>query len=457
MKKILYALIALVTLLGMTMCTEDEKYIFGENSDGRAEAQLNSYQEILCGAPCGWLVSVGTQDRSAVGGAYQFWMKFTPDNRVVMYADIDNTTATQPSAGSYRMKLMQFPTLMFDTYNYLHLLADPNGTAVPGSTKAKGLLSDFDICLDNRTGGDEFQATGRVHKCPFVFTKATPEDTIAIVDGGAFINTRKAAQARWAAISVAPMIDVDNFVIQILAGNLLRLTSFFYKDENEQTQALTTPTYVDFNYNIHLMEPFSYGNIQFDHIHWNGTSYEVAIHDDNHETYDYGSFMFPLEFGYGKRYSQLRVNNTGLQEPFQSVYKAAEAALAATSRTLTFFDIEFIEATRMRLHLEYSFINDAGVNTNSAVNTFFTINYDSDGYIYLTDLEPTTSAYAAALADNLLNYFLYEGEFTIGPSAGRRTVTGSGNKFKPDWLDASHGAFIVTTDPSNYVPGMLLE
>jgi hypothetical protein len=463
MKKILYALIALATLLGMTMCAEEEKYIFGESPDERAEAQLNSYQEILCSASCGWLVSVGTQDRSAVGGAYQFWMKFTPDNRVVMYADIDDNTATQPSAGSYRMKLMQFPTLMFDTYNYLHLLADPNGTAVPGSTKAKGLLSDFDICLDDRTGGDEFKATGRVQKCPFIFTKATPEDTMSIVNGMAFIDARKAAQTRLTAISPAPVVDVDNLVIQISGGNLLRLTSFFYKDENEQVQAVTIPTYVDFGYNIRLMEPFSYGNIEFDRIHWNGTNYEVPIHGDSHETYDYGGFMFPLEFGFGKSYSQLKVDKAALgaylQDPFLSVYNAAEASLTTLDRTLKFFRIEFRTATQMRLYHEYT--NNA-TGAAASVSLYFTINYDADGYIYLTDKDATpisisTSTYAAALAENLLSYFLYEGEFTIGPSSNRKTVRGQGHKFRLDWLDATQGAFIVTTDPSNYVPGTLIK
>lgn len=457
MKKILYALIALATLLGMTMCTEDEKYIFGESPDERAEAQLNSYQEILCNAPCGWLVSVGTQDRSAVGGAYQFWMKFTTDNRVVMYADIDDNTATQPSAGSYRMKLMQFPTLMFDTYNYLHLLADPNGTAVSGSTKAKGLLSDFDISLDDRTGGDEFKATGRVHKCPFIFTKATPEDTMAIVNGSAFIDTRKAAQTRLTAISPAPVVDVDNVVIQISAGNMLRLTSFFYKDENEQVQAVTLPTYVDFGYNIRLMEPFSYKNIEFDRILWNGTNYEVAVQGDSHEAYDYGGFMFPLEFGFGKSYSQLRVDKAALgaylQDPFLSIYNAAETALAASSRTLQFFRIEFQSEVRMRLYLQYL----SGTTAYSG-SLYYTINRDDDGNVYFTNLEPNTSNnYPPQLADNLLSYLLYEGTATMGTGTSAKTVTGSGNKFRLDWIDATQGAFIVTTDPSSYIPGTLIK
>jgi hypothetical protein len=440
------------------MCTEDEKYLFGEAPDERAAAQLSNYQEVLCSSPCGWLVSVGTQDRSAVGGAYQFWMKFTPDNRVVMYADIDNTSATQPSAGSYRMKLMQFPTLMFDTYNYIHLIADPNGTAVSGSTKASGLLSDFDICLDGNTGGDEFKATGRVHKCPFIFTKATPDDTIAIVNGRAFIDSRPAAQTRWTAISPAPVIDVDNSVIQISAGNLLRLTSFFYKDAEGLVQATTIPTCVDFNYNIRLMEPFHYGNIEFDRILWNGTNYEVPANGDSHEAYDYGGFMFPLEFGFGKSYSQLRVDKAALgaylQDPFLSVYNAAVASFTALDRTYQFFRIEFQTATQMRLYSQYT-INSSGAA--SSISLTFTINTDTDGYVYFTNLQSSTSAYAGALAENLLSYLLYEGTVLEGTTADRKTVTGQGHRFRIDWLDATQGAFIVVDDPDSYIPGTLIK
>jgi hypothetical protein len=456
MKKILYYLIALWTLLGMTMCTEDEKYIFGESPDERAQAQLNKYQEILCSAPCGWMVSIGTQDRSAVGGAYLFWMKFTPDNRVVMYADIDNTTATQPGVGSYRMKLMQFPTLMFDTYNYVHKLADPNGTAVTGATEAKGLLSDFDICLDDNTGGDKFKATGRAHKCPVTFTKATPDDTMAIVSGRALIDTRPNAQTRWKAISSAPVIDVDNSIIQISASNLLRLMSFFYRDENGKVQSTTIPTSVDFNYNICLLEPFRYKNIEFDLIRWNGTNYEVYTHGDNHEAYDYGGFMFPLDFGFGKTYSQLEVDKTALggylQEPFLSVYNAAEASLAAISRTLQYFRVQFQSETRMRIYLVY-----LSGSTAYSISLYFRINRDIDENVFFTDLEPSTSQYAAALAENLLSYLLYDGTTTIGPSSGLKTVTGSGHRFKIDWLDATQGALFVVGDPSNYMPGTLIQ
>ena len=451
-------LLLLLPLLLLSACADDEKYLFGETPDERAAAQLNNYQEVLCSAPCGWLVSVGTQDRSAVGGAYQFWMKFTPGNRVVMYADIDNTTASQPGAGSYRMKLMQYPTLMFDTYNYIHLIADPNGTAVPGSTTAKGLLSDFDICLDNTTGGDEFKATGRVHKCPVIFTKATPGDTMAIVNGSAFIDSRPAAHTRLTAISPAPVIDVDNTVIQISAGNLLRLTSFFYKDDDGQVQAATIPTCVDINYNIRLMEPFSYGNIEFDRILWNGAKYEVPINGDNREAYDYGGFIFPLEFGFGKSYSQLKVDKAALgaylQDPFLSVYNAAEAAFAALDRTYQFFEIEFLSATQMRLYNQYV-INSSG--QASSISLTFTINTDTDGYVYFTNVQSSTSAYAAALAENLLSYLLYEGAVEIGPSTGKKTVTGQGHRFKIDWIDATQGKFIVVNEPDNYIPGTLIK
>ena len=47
-----------------------------------------------------------------------------------MFSDFDSTSAVTLQESSYRLKAEQQPTLIFDTYSYVHVLADPNEAVV---------------------------------------------------------------------------------------------------------------------------------------------------------------------------------------------------------------------------------------------------------------------------------------------------------------------------------------
>ncbi|MDR1680749.1 MAG: hypothetical protein LBS12_03080 [Prevotellaceae bacterium] len=171
--------------------------------------------------------------------------------------------------------------------------------------------------------------------------------------------------------------------------------------------------------------------------------------------------------GYGKTYKYLTVDKsvlnagsgTTLHDPFLSVYTAAEAGLSAMSRTMLSFRIGFLENNRMQLYLLYL----SGTTTYS-VTIYYKTNIDPDGNVYFTDIETTTSNYAAALAESLLSYLLYSGTHTVGSGASAKTVQPSGNKFLisgiPNLtagLTGELAGLYVITDPEyeNYIPGVL--
>ncbi|MDR0729158.1 MAG: DUF4302 domain-containing protein, partial [Prevotellaceae bacterium] len=328
MKKTIYHLLAVLLLLGTAAC-EDEKYLFGEGPDERLSAALTEYQNVLCAASYGWFIAVGTQDRGSAGGAYRFWAKFTPNNRLIMYGDIDATTATTEKESSYRLKAMQLPTLMFDGYNYIHWPADPK-PVIAGATRGDGLLSDYDVNLVGKLQGDEFRATGRQHECPFIFTKATAEEQQAVVDASGLTAIQGVVENLWKQL-LYPTVDIGDFRLQMSIGK--RLSSFDYIDDDGAVQTIVVPTYPEFNRDIRLTEPFEYKDIYFDRIRWNGAGYEISINGTAYPVYDYGIPFYPLEFGVGKTYSVLTIdkavlNTTGgssMVDPFLSLYEAAEA------------------------------------------------------------------------------------------------------------------------------------
>jgi len=139
MKKILRYILLLT--IGAA-CTNKEELELEELPDARLSAALSSYQQKLVGAANGWDAYLFPKD----GGGATFHFKFTDNNRVTTYADINTSTATTPMESSYRLKATQLPSLYFDTYTYLHQLADPD-PEVLGGTQGAGFSSDFEFSI----------------------------------------------------------------------------------------------------------------------------------------------------------------------------------------------------------------------------------------------------------------------------------------------------------------------
>lgn len=151
-------------------CRKDDKSVFSKSPDDRINETLGNYQKALTGSSYGWTAMLTT----ANGGTYNFYMQFNASNRVFMYSDIDTGTAGNRKESSYRLKALQQPSLIFDTYTYIHQLADPNPN-VNGGAYGQGLNSDFEFSLDTLTT-DSIRLTGRFKGSRMVMKKATQAD-----------------------------------------------------------------------------------------------------------------------------------------------------------------------------------------------------------------------------------------------------------------------------------------
>lgn len=184
-KQLFQYLILLLIIFGS--CKKDDTTAFDKSPDERINETITKYQTILSGAANGWKAVV----YPAAGGAYSFYFKFNDSNRVVMVADFDSTSARTPRESSYRLKALQQPSLIFDTYSYLHLLADPNENTIDvqadvngfrGGTLGQGLQSDFEYAIDTATA-DSVSLTGRQNGTRTILVKATPEEAAAYNSG----------------------------------------------------------------------------------------------------------------------------------------------------------------------------------------------------------------------------------------------------------------------------------
>ena len=177
MKKSILYLLFLAS--GFYSCQNADDSVFEESADVRLNKALTSYEKQLVDAPYGWNAVM----YPAGGGSYGFYFKFDNKNRVIMYSDFAATSASTAKESSYRLKAMQTPSLIFDTYSYLHILSDPD-EEVNGGVRGEGLLSDFEFAIyPDSIKTDAITFVGRKNQSRLVMTKATQAQATAYTSG----------------------------------------------------------------------------------------------------------------------------------------------------------------------------------------------------------------------------------------------------------------------------------
>lgn len=167
-----YSLYLILIVTAFSACKKEDDPVFDQSPDARITATLNKYQQELVNAPYGWKGMIFP--KGIPNSVFSFYFRFNDANRVSMFSDFDATTAATFKESSYRLKALQQPCLIFDTYSYVHLLSDPDGS-VNGGAYGAGLISDFEFSLDS-TSGDTIKLTGRFNKCKAYLVKATQQE-----------------------------------------------------------------------------------------------------------------------------------------------------------------------------------------------------------------------------------------------------------------------------------------
>lgn len=175
MKKIYLLGLVLLTLL--SACQQDDNEPApGQRPDERLNQALTDYKTQLTSAPYGWKAIL----KPGAGGLYSFFLKFNENDRVSMSADVSSGVAGPPAESTYRLKAMQQPALIFDTYSPLHLLADPDPRVLFNITgrageDGQGLYSDFEFTIDS-VDANTIRLTGNLQQSKMVLVKATQEE-----------------------------------------------------------------------------------------------------------------------------------------------------------------------------------------------------------------------------------------------------------------------------------------
>ncbi|MBO9727367.1 MAG: DUF4302 domain-containing protein [Chitinophaga sp.] len=188
MKKLLiYLLGATAVLSGCDR--KSDLNIDGKSTDQRLSEALANYQKKLTDAPYGWILTEYTNGTALNGGVtksgpkaiFSYYMKFDKSNRVSMISDFSPAMSSTFNTSSYFIKATQRPTLIFDTYSYVHVPCDPNvGISQSPYGNGFGWGADFEFSFADNVAatelGDTIHLTGNLNKTRVTLVKATQAD-----------------------------------------------------------------------------------------------------------------------------------------------------------------------------------------------------------------------------------------------------------------------------------------
>ncbi|MBC7937614.1 MAG: DUF4302 domain-containing protein [Rhizobacter sp.] len=232
MKKVL--IFIFIVAVGISSCKKEDKAVFEKSADERLNEKLAAYQSQLSGALNGWKGLLTTD--SGKGGVFSFYFKFNAVNRVMMLSDFDTTSAVTLKESSYRLKALQQPSLIFDTYSYLHVLSDPDASLNGGGYGA-GLSSDFEFYFDSGST-DTIKLVGRFNASKLVLVRASKPEEDAYNAGalgiGLSINKiltyfkRLTIGTQLYDVKIDPLTRKFTFSWLDASGNLVTFTTGYY-------------------------------------------------------------------------------------------------------------------------------------------------------------------------------------------------------------------------------------
>ncbi|RPD41433.1 DUF4302 domain-containing protein [Chitinophaga barathri] len=179
-------LLMVLPLILFFSCKKEE--FEGQRPDERIAAALDAYYGTLAGSEYGWKGNLFP----AGGRGFGFFFRFDRQNRVSMLADISDQTRRTAKESSYRIRATLTPSLYFDTYTYLHQLADPD-PAVNNGTPGFGLYSDFEFSIQYASK-DTLLLKGNLFGSRLELIRATREEAAAYEAGNLAAMKRRVSQ-----------------------------------------------------------------------------------------------------------------------------------------------------------------------------------------------------------------------------------------------------------------------
>ncbi|WP_443936706.1 DUF4302 domain-containing protein [Pedobacter sp. MW01-1-1] len=434
--KLIYILLIVAAIIS---CKKDSGPIL-DNPDTRLNTEMDAQKELLVAQKDGFFATIFPKG----GKGFSFYITFSEDGTVDMLGDFSDQTFTQLQKSTYRFKALQKPTLIFDTYNYLHLIADPNKD-VNGGKSGAGLISDFEFVYTGNVG-DTLKFDGIFNGNKMSMLPLSAEDSKALIDGG-FKKMYDDNAAYMKANRFSEIQLPDGTKETLIIDTAGKVISFFSLDKS---QSLHTEN-ASFAYGLNkliLSKGISFGDRTFNELIYDAANnkYYIEIAGSRIDVQNplkpdaplYALMGFPLgEYLFTGITIQGNLPQYGINSPFNAVYNSMVSLFKATKRNVLYTTFGF---GSNNFYVQITYSNSSGSSYN-AIGTYKVVRNNDE----FTISDPIGNSNWGPRADEikpLADYLL------TGP-------------FKIDWVESSDpnspllGGFYRTADASSFIYGVL--
>lgn len=365
-KNFLYLCFAMLALMVWGCKKDNLKLIDNEKPEVRIAEQLAHYKKALLESDKGWMAYVFPAGTTTFPrGGYTFYMKFNEDGRLEMYSDYNENTVSAKKESAYSVQITGRPSLNFDTFNYIHILADPS-TGVNGGEAGRGYYSDFEFGFKN-IYADSIVFEGNLYKSKMVLKKATANDVLSF-EQNSFGQVKQDIQDY--AIS-NPFLYVNSVPGQnnttLVFNMATRMVTFNWKDANGviQEKSIAFATALD---RLVLKQLFVNGDISVREIKFDKNANQLYLVDKDGKESPIRPENNPLETFADRisiyRFSALRLQKENQTGNGATLYNTTESTMLANGGRR----LQYIEITRRAIDtviVNYRYINSSGSGFNA--------------------------------------------------------------------------------------------
>jgi hypothetical protein len=420
MRYVLY----IVLMTALWACSKKTDELFDEPADVRLEKALDAYKTTLMQAP-GWKLFVypqGLASQNIEVGGLTYYVRFPDSNRTVMVSDFILDMAATPKESSYRLKAAQLPSLIFDTYSYIHVAADPDEIVSfsPANAGGYGWGTDFDFGFTRLEAGDSMTLKGNFNGSTAYLLRATEEEMNAAFSGQ-LANIMDATQQYAASNSFLFFNSTDNAKIGVSFNLFLYRMNFTYLDGGS---LVTTSAPFSHTINgIHFKDPVTVGGYTFQDLYWDDALnvYYIDAPGGRVNITNSSEPLFPFNVAIGRLISTVTIPTTplpGRSELFDTVYAHLQSNLFDspfgldlgeirfifddTSKTMALIIVVFQDGTQFQAQYLYSYSYDQNGAADFVLMDFngiadqlwdYTAEFRSyiEGHKFIMDYFPTGS------------------------------------------------------------------
>ncbi len=342
----LYILFFSVLFAGCDKKTDD---LFDKPADQRVQESLDAYQAALLAAP-GWKLFVypqGLKSQDIEVGGLTYYVKFAANNRVTMVSDFVFPMAIAPKESGYRLKANQRPSLIFDTYSYIHGAADPDPDVSfsPTGEGGYGWGTDFDFSFTKaKPRGDTIVLEGNFNQSEALLIKATQAEMTAAF-GQKQLGYIMDVTVAYSRNNPFLFIPAGTAKIGVSFNLFLYRINFTFLSVG-QLVTVSAP-FSHTTYGLHLKDPITMGGNTFQDLYWDDTLkvYYIRVGTARINITNSPTPLFPFFQALGKTISSISVPVTplaGQSVLFAKTYDTVKNNLKTGGYNLDLGTMDFI-------------------------------------------------------------------------------------------------------------------